>query len=232
MLTYELKKQPGLPLYESLYRAIRADILSGKLSPGEKLPSKRALAQNLEVSKITVEAAYDQLLSEGYLRSQEKVGYFVEAVTRPVPAKVPPVHAAPPAEASAETERFPFSVWSKLQREVVLDYGEKLLLPMPNTGIPELRAAIARHLGDFRGMTVDPEDILVGAGTDFLYNIRNYGALLVILFIGATPFAKNTFNKLREKGEWLVPVLCMIGLIISTAYLVDASYNPFLYFRF
>ena len=171
MLTYELKKQPGLPLYESLYRAIRADILSGKLSPGEKLPSKRALAQNLEVSKITVEAAYDQLLSEGYLRSQEKVGYFVEAVTRPVPAKGPPVHAAPPAEASAETERFPFSVWSKLQREVVLDYGEKLLLPMPNTGIPELRAAIARHLGDFRGMTVDPEDILVGAGTDFLYNI-------------------------------------------------------------
>ena len=67
---------------------------------------------------------------------------------------------------------------------------------------------------------------------DFLYNIRNYGALLVILFIGATPFAKNTFNRLREKGEWLVPVLCMIGLIISTAYLVDASYNPFLYFRF
>ena len=171
MLTYELKKQPGLPLYEALYRAIRADILSGKLSPGEKLPSKRALSQHLEVSKITVEAAYEQLLSEGYLRSQEKVGYFVEAVTRPQPAKAP---VAPPVQApepSPETERFPFSVWSRLQREVVLDYGEKLLLPMPNTGIPELRAAIAGHLADFRGMTVDPEDILVGAGTDFLYNI-------------------------------------------------------------
>ena len=171
MLTYELKKQPGLPLYEALYRAIRADLLSGKLSPGEKLPSKRALSRHLEVSKITVEAAYEQLLSEGYLRSQEKVGYFVEAVTRPQPAKAP---AAPPvqtAEPSPETERFPFSVWSRLQREVVLDYGEKLLLPMPNTGIPELRTAIAAHLADFRGMTVDPEDILVGAGTDFLYNI-------------------------------------------------------------
>ena len=171
MLTYELKKQPGLPLYEALYRAIRADILSGKLSPGEKLPSKRALSRHLEVSKITVEAAYEQLLSEGYLRSQEKVGYFVETVTRPQPAKAP---AAPPVQApepSPETERFPFSVWSRLQREVVLDYGEKLLLPMPNTGIPELRAAIAGHLADFRGMTVDPEDILVGAGTDFLYNI-------------------------------------------------------------
>ena len=171
MLTYELKKQPGLPLYESLYRCIRSDILSGKLAPGEKLPSKRALSQHLEVSKITVEAAYEQLLSEGFLRSQEKVGYFVEAVVRPVPAQPKPAQPAPPVEPVPETERFPFSVWSRLQREVVLDYGEKLLLPMPNTGIPELRQAIAGHLGDFRGMTVDPEDILVGAGTDFLYNI-------------------------------------------------------------
>ena len=66
MLTYELKKAPGVPLYEALYRCIRADILSGKLAPGEKLPSKRALAQNLEVSKITVEGAYNQLLAEGF----------------------------------------------------------------------------------------------------------------------------------------------------------------------
>ena len=58
MLTYELKKSPGVPLYEALYRCIRGDILSGKLAPGTKLPSKRALAQNLEVSKITVEGAY------------------------------------------------------------------------------------------------------------------------------------------------------------------------------
>ena len=171
MLTYELKKQPGLPLYEALYRCIRADILSGKLQPGEKLPSKRALSQHLEVSKITVEAAYEQLLSEGFLRSQEKVGYFVEAVVRPAPAQPKPAQPAPPVEPVPETEKFPFSVWSRLQREVVLDYGEKLLLPMPNTGIPELREAIAGHLADFRGMTVDPEDILVGAGTDFLYNI-------------------------------------------------------------
>ena len=57
MLTYNLKKSPGVPLYEALYRSIRADILSGVLCPGQKLPSKRALAQNLEVSKITVETA-------------------------------------------------------------------------------------------------------------------------------------------------------------------------------
>ena len=72
MLTYELKKSSGVPLYEALYRCIRGDILSGALRPGEKLPSKRALAENLEVSKITVEAAYSQLLSEGYICSKER----------------------------------------------------------------------------------------------------------------------------------------------------------------
>ena len=80
MLTYELKKLPGLPLYEALYRCIREDICAGRLPANEKLPSKRALAQHLEVSKITVEGAYEQLLSEGYIRSREKVGYFVEPI--------------------------------------------------------------------------------------------------------------------------------------------------------
>ena len=177
MLTYELKKTPGVPLYEALYRCIRGDILSGALPPGQKLPSKRALAENLEVSKITVEAAYNQLLSEGYICSREKVGYFVETVERHAPAPVPAlprdeIPAAPLVDLTGSgTVRFPFSVWMKLQREVMLDYGEKLLLPMPNQGIPELRQAISRHLADFRGLHVPPEHILIGAGTDFLYNI-------------------------------------------------------------
>ena len=139
MLTYELKKSPGVPLYEALYRCIRGDILSGKLAPGTKLPSKRTLAQNLEVSKITVEGAYDQLLAEGYIRSREKVGYFVEEIDRLPPAPVPPIREQLPARVPVDltgtgTEKFPFSVWSRLQREVMLDYGEKLLLPLPNQG--------------------------------------------------------------------------------------------------
>ena len=178
MLTYELKKSPGVPLYEALYRCIRQDILSGVLRSGEKLPSKRALAQNLEVSKITVEAAYSQLLAEGFIRAQEKVGYFVEAVEQPSGGKADALPAVQPTKqeflldlTANGTEHFPFSVWSRLQREVMLDYGEKLLLPLPNQGIPELRQAIAQHLAAFRGMHVDPDHILIGAGTDFLYNL-------------------------------------------------------------
>lgn len=178
MLTYDLKKAPGVPLYEALYRCIRADILSGALAPGQKLPSKRALAQNLEVSKITVEGAYTQLLAEGYIRSAERMGYFVEETAHHAVALDNTPHLSQPDDGTYRldltgtgTERFPFSVWSRLQREVMLDYGEKLLLPLPNQGIPELRRAIAAHLAGFRGMRVEPDNIIVGAGTDFLYNL-------------------------------------------------------------
>ena len=172
MLTYELNKQPGIPLYEHLYRCIRDDILSGHLTPGSKLPSKRALAAHLKVSKITVEGAYAQLLGEGYIRSSQRAGYFVESlqqVVRPVQTKTP-VQSAEEPDLSG-TPQFPFTVWSRLQREVMLDMHKALLQPMPNIGIFALRQAIAEHLLAFRGLAVDPENILVGAGTDFLYNL-------------------------------------------------------------
>ena len=176
MLTYELKKAPGVPLYEALYRCIRADILSGRLTPGQKLPSKRALCANLKVSKITVEGAYSQLLAEGYIRSAEKVGYFVEAVERTGPKPVfQPLPTAPKEDfidlTGNGSAHFPFSVWSRLQRQVMLDLGERLLLPLDNQGLSELRHAIAVHLAEFRGMHIDPQNILIGAGTDFLYNL-------------------------------------------------------------
>ncbi len=177
MRTYTLKKAPGVPLYEALYRCIREDIRSGKLRSGEKLPSKRALAANLEVSKITVEGAYEQLLQEGYIRSQEKVGYFVEGMEYPA-SMAAPAAAQPEAPENAPIdltlnapEHFPFSVWSRIQRQVMLDLGEKLLEPMPNQGILPLRQQICRHLADFRGMQVEPENVLIGAGGDFLCNL-------------------------------------------------------------
>ena len=176
MLTYELKKAPGVPLYEALYRCIREDILSGQLTAGEKLPSKRTLCANLKVSKITVETAYNQLLAEGYIRSEEKVGYFVEAVERAEVHAVPQTVTQPAKPKYIDLTangpvQFPFSVWSRLQREVMLDLGEQLLLPLDNQGLSQLRQAIASHLSQFRGMWVDPENILIGAGTDFLYNL-------------------------------------------------------------
>ena len=177
MLTYELKKAPGVPLYEALYRCLRQSILSGELTAGDQLPSKRALAAHLEVSKITVETAYNQLLAEGYIRSQEKVGYFVEQIVRPQQTQTIPMFETAQTEnwpldlAANGPAHFPFSVWNRLQREVMQDYGHQLLQPPPNQGYLGLRQSIARHLAQFRGMHVDPDQIILGAGTDFLYNL-------------------------------------------------------------
>ena len=77
MLTYDLTARGRKTMYEYLYEAMKADILSGRLTAGEKLPSKRAFAEHLQVSVKTVENTYEQLLLEGYIRSEEKRGYFV-----------------------------------------------------------------------------------------------------------------------------------------------------------
>ena len=78
MLTYHLKPHDQQPLYEQLYHAVRADIMSGALPGGTRLPSKRQLAANLRVSQITVETAYGQLAAEGYIASAPRRGYFVQ----------------------------------------------------------------------------------------------------------------------------------------------------------
>lgn len=77
MLTYDIKRRGEDPLYVFLYKCIKHDIETGVLQPHEKLPSKRSLAQNLGIGVITVEAAYAQLIAEGYLYTEPKRGYFV-----------------------------------------------------------------------------------------------------------------------------------------------------------
>lgn len=172
--TYELSHESKTPLYVQLYEAIRADILSGSLPGGEKLPSKRALAEHLSLSKITVETAYAQLLDEGYLTSRERSGYFVAhmPLLAKAPARYEPETAKAPEpepQQNAAAELFPFSVWAKLMRSVILDEGQYLLQPVPNGGLLPLRLAIAEELARQRGLVVQPEQIVIGAGTEYFY---------------------------------------------------------------
>ena len=90
MLTYSLEKDGGESLYTQLYARNRRDLLSGTLAPRQKLPAKRALAQHLEVSVITVKNAYEQLAAEGYIYTVEKKGYYVSPLERPLPPAAPP----------------------------------------------------------------------------------------------------------------------------------------------
>lgn len=174
MRTYVLDPKSKTPLYEQLYRALKADILEGEIAGGEKLPSKRALAENLNISCITVENAYHQLVTEGYLVSRPRSGYYAETLEalpehRPSSVSVMPVTAAPPPPPSAV--QFPFSIWARLMRGVLLDQHDALLQLPPNNGLPELRRAIAGMLRRSRGMEVDPDCIVLGAGAEYLYNI-------------------------------------------------------------
>ena len=183
MLTYHLDPQSKTPLYEQLYRAIRADIMSGALAGGARLPSKRKLAANLRVSQVTVETAYGQLLAEGYLVSEPRRGYFVQRQLA-VPAAPSPAPAAAPAQAApadgcqydfrtniVDTGCFPFSVWARLSRSVLSEYSDRLLQAADPCGAIELRVQIARYLHDFRGINVSPDNILVGAGSEYLMHL-------------------------------------------------------------
>ena len=91
MLTYALENRGTDTLYEYLYKQIKTDILSKKLVAGERLPSKRLLAKNLNVSTITVENAYSQLVAEGYIYSIPKSGYYVTDISadlmKPLPER-------------------------------------------------------------------------------------------------------------------------------------------------
>lgn len=179
MLTYPMEERGSLPLYEYLCRRIRADILSGALPAGTRLPSKRALAEHLHISVITVEGAYGQLEAEGYLQALPKRGFFVAAVEQTPPAaSAPALIAAEPeppvwhldlSRNRVDTTRFPVSTWAKLTRQVLSEEPDALLSPVPHQGLPALRRAIAADLRDFKGMSVAPEQIVIGAGAEYLY---------------------------------------------------------------
>lgn len=92
MLTYDLRSRGTSSLYEFLYQSIREDIARGRIPCGTKLPSKRNLAQHLDIGVATVTAAYDQLITEGFVRTEQRRGYFVEDVSefrcKPVTSQV------------------------------------------------------------------------------------------------------------------------------------------------
>ena len=235
-----MESRGDLSLYEYLYRCIRHDIAHGKIESGQKLPSKRALAKQLGVSLITIEAAYDQLAAEGYIHSRERCGYYAcelapaahikepgsvrrraeaasapasrrhkdhtanshysqflpqeekrpEGPTRHQPTADPsalPTGAAAPHSQNAQfnaplladfthstlaTTMLPYSAWAKAVRRTLSDESAASLAEAASAaGSPELRSAIADHLRQYRGMGVSPDQVVIGAGSQTLYQL-------------------------------------------------------------
>ena len=182
MLTYSFENKGKDSLYESLYKQIRQDIQQGKLKPNEKLPSKRSLAKHLNISTITVENAYLQLVAEGYIFAIPKSGYYVcnldmedyrdkNNIEVFVATHEKEEYFADFLSNEMLAENFPFSTWTKLTKETLLESSKKLMKRSPSIGLFELRKAISDYLYQFRGMYIHPDQIVVGAGTEYLYGL-------------------------------------------------------------
>ena len=195
MPQYSINPELRQPAYLQLYNQIREDITNGICPFQSKLPSKRYLASETGTSVITVQHAYDLLADEGYIESRERSGYYViykENELFPVASAADefssadgtasePVDAAELHEISdipirgpivtPEQEQFPFNTLARKARKVLSEYGESLLVRSPNSGTVLLREAIAQYLARSRRMNVAPDQIVIGSGSEYLYNL-------------------------------------------------------------
>ena len=192
MPQYKLDPEIKQPAYLQLYHQLRDDITGGICPYGTRLPSKRFLAAETGTSVITVQHAYDLLADEGYIESRERSGFFVSyrehelfpaantaanaAAGRIGTLEMPEIHEISDIPlrgpvVSPEEEQFPFSVLARTARRVLSERGESLLQRSPNSGTIELREAIAQYLARSRRINVLPEQIVIGSGSEYLYNL-------------------------------------------------------------
>lgn len=197
MLSIHLDSHTNIPLYEQIYQEIKKRILEKELQTGEKLPSTRGLAASLGVSRNTIDTAYYQLLAEGYIDTAPKSGFYVcnldlydHVPEISTPSNSPEI---PASQNKAEEDRveydfspfavdlshFPYSIWKKLSKKV-LDEEKDLFLPGDPDGDWELRRAICRYVRLSREVHCSPDQIIIGAGADYLLQMLS----LLFLHIG------------------------------------------------
>lgn len=165
-------------LYLQLYNHIINEIKTGNLKKDEKLPSKKVLANTLNLSNTTIENALNQLLDEGYIRSVPKSGYYVEDVEFLIPQNTDQSEILEPSRTykynltsnAIDTESFPFSTWVRLTKEVMSSNIE-LLNKSNNQGDISLRIQILNHLKLNRGINANPQNIILGSGLEYLLMI-------------------------------------------------------------
>ena len=166
------------PIQQQIARQIRALVLSGRLRPQTKLPSTRALSDELDVARATVVEAYEQLLSEGYLETRSGSGTRVAAelpeslLTSPPKEKAKDAPrgtakrepARPFRSGLVDWENFPHEEWGRLLGRFWRNPPVTLLEHNDPFGWLPLREAIARHLYEWRGISCEPEQVIVTAG--------------------------------------------------------------------
>jgi len=233
VLPVTLDRSAADPLGAQLSAAIRELILQGSLARGDRLPSTRALAVDLGVSRAVAEQAYDQLLAEGWLTAHRGSGTFVAADPVPTSAGGRRRTTAPPAPLVRLDAGTPWidprhaAGWRRAWREVSAarpprGYDDP-------RGLPELRALLADRLGRLRGLSVDPDEVVVTSGTTD--GLRH---LLAVLGPGAVgledPGYRAAVETVRGTGRSIVdlpalaPITDLTG--VAAAYVTPAHQHP------
>lgn len=172
------------PLYQQIYDHIRIEIMDGKIPQGEKLPSTRFLSSHLQVSRSTVELAYEQLVSEGYIEAQPYRGYYVSDVSDLLdlkensrqPKEEEPKHAKNRtlethidfSPFAVDVEHFSFNAWRKVNKNLLSTDNADLLTAGDGAGEAEFREEICNYLYQSRGVICEASQIIVGAGNEYL----------------------------------------------------------------
>jgi GntR family transcriptional regulator/MocR family aminotransferase len=213
-LMIELNTKVKKPLYEQVYEYIKSEIQSGKLPFHEKLPSTRVLAQNLQISRSTVDLAYEQLLSEGYIESIPCKGYYVcqieglyqitqhEEVFKYEVAKKEDCFLYDFSPNGIDLENFPYNAWRKITKNTLMEDNRELFQLGSPLGELPLRTTISKYLHQARGVNCSPDQIILGAGNDYLLMVLSQilGNNHVIAMENPTyKQAYNTFLNLNYK---------------------------------
>ena len=178
----QLHPESSKTLYEQIYEYIRDEIRAGNLLRNEKLPSARFMAEYLQVSRTTVDMAYDQLVLEGYVEAKPRRGYFVStfeelyAIDEMPKGDTPEPHRQKEQPSirydfspnAIDMRYFPYATWKKITKNILVDANSKMFSLGEPQGDLQLRTTICRYLHGSRGVNCEPEQIIIGAGNDYL----------------------------------------------------------------
>lgn len=217
-LVVELDVNSKIPLYEQIYQFIKEEIKNGRITSKTKLPSTRALSEHLEVSRSTIDMAYSQLVSEGYIESKPYRGYFVSEISLLYDIKNKSDYKVYKEKSEKEEdlidfsprgidlENFPFNSWRKISRGLLSADNKNLFDNCDIQGEWALRETICTYLYEARGVHSRPDNIILGAGNEILLMMLNrlFGEKCCIAM--ENPTYISAYNVFKQNGNTVIPI--------------------------
>jgi GntR family transcriptional regulator / MocR family aminotransferase len=219
-ITVVLENKSEEPLYLQLYNYFKQEIQKGTIKPGEMLPSKRKLSLHLGISQNTVETAYQQLQAEGYVEGVPRKGIFVKEIQRDlIPAnrrmslnsqKVFKEESEPYSvdfsHGRIALEHFPYTIWRKLTIQSLYEDQSTFFLNGDRQGELPLREEIVKYIYHSRGVKCSPEQIIIGAGTQYLIGLLTMVIGRDVIFSIENPGYHRTREAFKDQGVNLIPI--------------------------